>query len=224
MARHQLSKEELRDDPLKDWFFYATDYVYRRRTLFLIGGGFLLALVVAGAAAFVGLRWSNERMAARFNEAESLAMSTRSDVEANQAKAREMFKAFVADYPSGALTPYAWMHLAQAAALAGQSEESEKTLRQVVDLRSSPASLRAIAANSLAKIYEDQGAWNKAAELYKSLPAESFGDLAEFSLGRVAVAENKPNEARDHYKAVAEQHPLSSLAALARDVLNFVHD
>ena len=224
MARETLTKEDLRDDPLKDWFFLAVDYVHKRRGRFIAGGSLALAVIVAGVAVFLGLRISAQRMAARFNDAERLALQTEGDGKETVAKAREAFRVFVKDYPDAALTAYAWMHLAAAASIDGKTEDAAAALRQVVESSSTPPSLRAIAANSLAKIYEDKGDWAKSAELYRGMQQDRFGDLAEFSLGRVSMAGKKPAEARQHLNAVQEQHPQSTLATLARDVLNFVHE
>lgn len=224
MAREALSKEDLRDDPLKDWFFLAVDYVHKRRTRFIIAGGIAAVAIVAGLAVFLGLRISAQRMAERYNAAERLALKTEGDPKEAAAKAREAFQAFVKEYPDATLTPYAWMHLAAAAAIDGKTEDAESALQTVADSSTAPPSLKAIAANSLAKIYEDKGDFAKSAELYQGMRQDTFGDLAEYSLGRVSMADKKPEEARRHLKAVEEQHPGSTLAALARDVLNFVHE
>jgi len=224
MAREALTKADLRDDPLKDWFFRMVDYVHKRRGRFIAGGSLALAVIVAGVAVFLGMRISAQHMAARFNDAERLTLRSEGDAKEAAAKSREAFQTFVKDYPDATLTPYAWLHLAAAASIDGKPEETEAALRQVVDFRSTPPSLRAIATNALAKIYEDKGEWEKSAVLYRGMQQDRFGDLAEFSLGRVSMAGKKPEEARQHLKAVEEQHPQSTLATLARDVLNFVHE
>jgi predicted negative regulator of RcsB-dependent stress response len=222
MAREALTKDELRQDPFKDWFFHAVDYVHKRRKRFIAGGTAALVIVVAGVALWVGQRLSAQRMAERFNEAERIALNTIANPKDAAKQARDAFQAFVDDYPDAALSPYAWMRLASLAGADGDAAAAEKALRRILDSGRAPGSLRAVAATALAKLYEDRGERTKSEELYRGLEQEPFGDLAEYSLGRLALADRKAEEARQHFQAVEQQHPESALAQLARQVLLFV--
>jgi predicted negative regulator of RcsB-dependent stress response len=223
MARDALTKDELRHDPLQEWFFHAIDYVHKRRNRFLAGGVALLVVIAGGAGFFLYSRMHVQRVAAAFNAAEARLLDTHIAQAEQIAKAREGFKAFLADYGSSALAPYASMHLAGLAASEGKLDEAEAAYQSVIDHGDAPPSLRVIARTALAKLYEDKGDLQRSAEIYRSLTGEAYGDLAEFSLARVAIAEHKADQARTHLEAVEKDHPDSALAKLARDVLFFVH-
>jgi predicted negative regulator of RcsB-dependent stress response len=223
MAKNTLTKDELRHDPLQDWFFHAVDYVHKRRRWFIAGGVAVAVVVAAGAGYALYATIHAQRVAARFNAAEARFLDASLPEADRIARSREAFRSFLEDYGASALAPYAWMHLARIAAQEKAFEEAEAAFRSAIDHAATPSSLRAIAQTALAKLYEDRGQLERSAQIYRALTGEPFGDLAEFSLARLALAQQDAKQARTHLEAVRQQYPQSSLAALARDVLIFVH-
>jgi len=223
MAHDALTKDELRHDPVQDWLFHGVDYAHRHRKKLIWIGSALLALIVAGLAYYANARYQTEHVAARFNEAEAVLFETNKSEADRLAKARESFKSFVAEYGDSNLAPYGWMRLGAMAAARNNSDEAEQAYRHVIDHGATTPPLRTIARTALAKLYEDRGEWERSVELYSALTGDLYGDLAEFSLARVALAGRKVDEARSRLEAVQQQYPQSSLAALARDTLYFVH-
>lgn len=223
MAHNAITKDELRHDPVQDWFFHGVDYIHRHRKPLTWIGSALLLVIVAGLAYVLYARHEAAQMAARFNEAEAPLFDAKQSEGDRIAKAQASFKGFLAEYGSGPLAPYAWMRLGAMAAALDKADEAEGAFGQVIDHRESTPLLRAIARTALAKLHEDSGELDRSTELYTALSSGAFGDLAEFSLARVALAGKKVDEARTRLEAVQQQYPESSLAALARDTLFFVH-
>ena len=55
------------------------------------------------------------------------------------------------------------------------------------------------------------------AELIKTLPEEALGDFKAFNLGRLAVAGNRAEEAKEFFERVLQRQPPSRLAGWAAD-------
>jgi predicted negative regulator of RcsB-dependent stress response len=223
MAHDALTKEDLRHDPVQDIYFRATDYAYRNRRLLTAIGSVVTAVIVIGVVYVVHARYEAGRMAEGYNSAEAVLFDMSQSDGARLAKGEAAFRTFVDDFSGSALAPYAWMHIAAAAGEAGKTGEAETAYARVIEHSQSTPPLRAIARTALAKVFEDRGELAKSAELYSELREGLYGDLAEFSLARVAMAENKVDEARARLEAIQQQYPDSALSALARDTLYFVY-
>lgn len=223
MARNTLTKDELRHDPVQDWTFHAIDFAYQRRKLFSWAGAAVIALIVGAVGYYYYGMIAAGRVANSYNVAEAVFRDDTLPQAERLAKTREAFKHFLADHDGSSLAPYAWLHLAGLEAAGEKPEEAKKAYERAIELSAHSPSLQAIARTALAKLHEDQGDLKKSSELYNGLTALSYGDLAEFSLARIALAENKPDEARARLEALQQQYPDSALSTLAKDTLYFVH-
>ena len=132
------------------------------------------------------------------------------------------FRGFIAAYPKDELAAVAWLHLARVAWEAGDLDAAEAAFGEAQRVKAARTALRAAARVGMAKVQEQRGQLEAAALLYEELPGGGFGDLREFNMGRLAMAQEDIEAARRHFQAVLDQRPPSVLGNWASEALAYL--
>ncbi len=220
MATH-IDRKALKEDAFRDSMFWTIDWVYQRRQWFIAGVSGVLLVAAAGFGYYYYHRAQLRAQAEQFYQAERSASNPELSDTERQARARKAYDEFLATYPSSRLAPVAWMHLARQAWQTGDLDAARKAFLAVLAHSQTAPAQRDLAHIGLGKLEESQGNLAAAAEQYKAVSEAAFGDLKELSLGRIAAAQQQPEEARQHFEKAARAAPGSQLAEWARQNLDY---
>ena len=220
MATH-IDRKALKEDAFRDSMFWAIDWVYQRRQWFIAGVSAVLIVAAGGAGYYYYHRSQLRAQAEGFYQAERAGSSPELSEAERQGRARKAYEAFVATHPSSGLAPVAWMHVARLAWKAADLDGARKAFQAVLAHGQTTPPQRDLAHIGLGKLEESQGNLPAAAEQYKAVAEAAFDELKELSLGRIAAAQQQPEEARQHFEKAARAAPGSQLAEWARQNLDY---
>jgi len=220
MVKHLIDKQTLKHDLIRESMWDFVGYLNKKRKWVILGGVVVLLLVasIAGGFAYQNFRLQEETI--RFYRVEKLITETGLEGKKALEDTKKELSAFLEEYPNGQLAPLALMFKAKIAWIEKDLDSAQKDYRHVMDHSSSTATNKNLATIGLAKLHETRGEYDEAIRLYKTLPEKPYADLKAVSLGRIAIAQNKPAEAKQHFEQVTKQFPPSSLAPMARDAIS----
>jgi predicted negative regulator of RcsB-dependent stress response len=181
----------------------------------------VLLLVIAAIGTVLYQRHQAEARSVVFFKAEQ-RLGTPPLSDADRAAARTAFHDFIAAYPKDELAAVAWLHLARMGWESGDLDAAEAAFGEALRVKAAGTALQAIARVGMAKVQEQRGQLEASALLYEELPAGSFGDLRQLSMGRLAAAQNDIEAARRHFQAVLDQRPPSVLGNWAGEALAYL--
>lgn len=220
MARHSMDKKELRQDVIRERMLALVALAEKKRKSIIAASVVLVALI--GLIFAYGWQQGRalEEQAAGFYAVEKIITdSTAAGSERNE-NAVKALKAFIAAHPDARLAPYAWMYLAQIYWGEDKNEEAKNAFKIVLEHGSTTEFTRNLALIGEAKLYEGDGGFKRSEERYRNLPDKPFSDLKAYNLGRLAAADKRPQEAREHFKKVVNHFPPSRLARWANDAMS----
>jgi predicted negative regulator of RcsB-dependent stress response len=220
MAR-DFDRKALKEDVFQDTLFRVVDWVYQRRRWFIGGISAVLVLVAGGVGYY---QWNSSRVQAqfaRFYQAERTAVEAEPDDAARLAKARAAFEGFLAEHPRSRLAPVAWMHVARLAWEQQEYAAAREAYTAALNHAAASPVQRDLARIGLAKVAEAQGELEASAEQLRAVSDTAFKDLRALNLGRIALARQQPQEAREHFEQVARGATGSILAEWARQNLDY---
>jgi len=218
---HRIDRKALKEDAFQDTMFWLVDWAYQRRVLLIAIGTAVVLLVAAGFGGYYYWQAQRRAASAQFYQAEHALANQKLDQKDRLAYARKAYEAFVAEHPSSSLAPVAWMHIA---ALAWQQEDqnaARKAYGEVLSHGDSTQTQRDLAHIGLAKLDEAQGKLDAATKEYEAVSDGTFDELKSLSLGRVAAAEHKDDQARQYFEKAARATSGSALAEWARQNLDY---
>lgn len=219
MAKASIDIKALKHDAFRDKMLELANYGYKHR--FWVAG--VVAVLIAATGLGFGYRayldYAAGQEAEAFHAAERVLSDPGLAPEKRAAAAEKALGAFLENHPGGSLAPFAWMYLAQ---LHWQDKEypaARAAYEKAREHGRATAFTRQLAAIGLARLLEGEGKLAEAAALIRTLPDQPYGDLKAYSLGRLAAADKKPEEARKQFEKVVVEHPGSSLAGWANDAM-----
>ncbi len=222
MARQSIDIKTLKRDAFRDRMFDLIDYLDRHKKWFIAGGVAVLAVVLAITAWFVNQQFERERVAEAFYQAEKTLSdpAAATDDAKRLGPAKEALTQFLAAHPKAELSPVAWMALAR---IAFEEKDLDTATRNFQEAQKHPQAkpfARHLASIGLARVHEMRGEFEASAAIYRALPQEQFADLKALSLGRLALAQQKPGLARKHFGPLAKRFPPNRLSSWAADALS----
>lgn len=222
MAKYSLDKKTLRQDIIREKMIALVELADRNRKS-IISGAILLVVLAGGIFAYGWYQGQiAKEQALEFYKAEQIiANSTLPDKERSTA-AIEALNDFLAAYPDAKLSPYAWMYLAQIYWAEEKLEEARQAFKKVQAHDGATLFTRQLAKIGEAKLDEAGGNFKQSAGRYANLPDKPFSDLKAYNLGRLAAANQRPKEAREHFKKVMNHFPPSRLAQWANEAMSFL--
>jgi cytochrome c-type biogenesis protein CcmH/NrfG len=224
MARYSIDIKTLRHDAFRDKFFEWADVAYRHR-YWAIGVVAALVVITASTFAFFGYqRYAAQRQADDFYAAEKALNAPSAEGTESIQTAKNALQDFLAKYPDGSLSPYAWMYLAEIHWAEKELSKAKEAFRRARESDRATALTRQLATIGEAKLNEAEGSFSAAVRLFESLPDQPYGDLKAFHLGRLAAIAQSPAEAKKQFEKVLGEHPRSGLAAWANDAMAVLPD
>lgn len=219
MARASIDIKALKRDAFREKVLEVAGYAYKHR--YWAGGVVLLLVVVTGLG--FGFRayqdYTARQEAEAYYGAERVLSDPGLDGAKRNAAGKKALGAFLEAHSGGSLAPFAWMHLAQIHWEEKNFPAAHTAYRQAREHDDATALTRQLAAIGEARLLEAEGKLAEAAALIRTLPDAAYADLKAFSLGRLAAAGKKPEEARKQFEKVVVEHPGSSLAGWANDAM-----
>ena len=220
MAQAHIDRKALKEDAFQDTVFDLVDWAHRHRRVIIAAVSAVVGAVVLGFALYAYSQYSTRRQAEEFYAAEhALSADNVTDAQ-RRANARQAFSAFVREYPGSALSPVAQMFLARLAWQDGDPAGAESAFRAVLEHGKTEPIARDLATIGLAKLLENQGRMVESQQMLTGLSGDRLEELRQLTLGRIALARNKPDEARKHYEAVAKKYPPTQFSDWAQQVLS----
>ena len=215
MAKHSIDRKTLRRDVIREKMLALVDLT--NRNLKWVITGLTVLVVLVGLAFAYG--WYQGRIASEqataFYAAEKIIQNSTLPEKERKAAAIKGLTEFLDAYPDASLSPYAWMYLAQIQWADDKIEDAKQSFKMVLEHGSTTPFTRHLAMIGQAKLHEADKAYADSAAQYKNLPDKPFSDLKAYNLGRLAAAENRPEEAREQFKKVVNHFPPSRLAQWA---------
>ncbi|MDH4224488.1 MAG: tetratricopeptide repeat protein [Deltaproteobacteria bacterium] len=218
MAHDSLDKKTLKQDPFQDFVFQGVGYIHSHRRNFILGAVALVLVIVLTASLVFYNRYQAGSQAQDFYLAEKVYNEFQMAPTQRREQSRKAFNQFLEAHPGSKLAPFAWMYMARMALEEGNTTSAADAYQMVVDHGKSQDTQLSVALVGLAKLEEDKQEWDKAAAHYRALP-DSFRDLMELNLGRIALLKGKWDEAKTHLKAVEPKEGTSVLTPLAEKML-----
>ena len=221
MSADNFDRKDLSHDPLQDAFYVALDYVYRRRRAFILGGVGVLVAVAAGAGYYGYGRFTERSDSEALLQADRALRDPALAAEARTRKGTEAYRNFVETHPRSSLTPAAWMVLARLAWEQQQWEPAAQAFQQVLDHRKTPPVLRTEALLALGKLKEQQGKPAEAKALYEQI-GDTFQEVKNLALGRVALAAGDNKQAREYFLQATASPSTTGVVRQAKEALDYL--
>ena len=221
MAKHHIDRKTLKQDAFRSFGFQLIDHAYRHRLRYSALGAALVVAVVAVMGYMAYERRVLRAQAAAFRELEQHIGGLSGPLADSAPKARTAVEAFISRYPSGPLTPVAWMYMARLAFAQKDWEKAEFAFKQALATAPGGSTVTMQAKVGLAKALEASGRLDESAAIFQELPEERFGDLKALELGRLALQRNDRAAARMQFQAVVNHEPPSVLSERAQEELDF---
>lgn len=222
MAKYTLDKKTLRQDIIREKMIALVELAHRNRKSIIAGSIALVALVgVIFAHGWYQGRIANEQ-AEKFYAVEKIMADTTLPDRERRTATTKVLKDFLAAYPDARLSPYAWMYLAQIYWAEEKIEQARQAFKKAQAHGSATVFTRQLAMIGEAKLDETGKKFKQSAARYAKLPDKPYSDLKAYNLGRLAAANQRPKEAREHFKKVVNQFPPSRLAQWAHEAMSFL--
>jgi predicted negative regulator of RcsB-dependent stress response len=221
MAIDRIDRKELQHDAYRDAMFAFVDYVYQRRSRFVLASIALVVIVAGGLGGYSYLTYTERTESEALLQAVRALNDPSASAEARQKGAGAALQAFVEQHPRASLAPVAWLYLARMAYDQNQLDRAAAAFQRVLDHGKTPALLRTEALVGLAKVKEAQGKAAEAGPLYEQI-GQGFQDLKELSLGRAALAAGKVKEAREHFLLAAGAQGYTGITIQAKEALDYL--
>lgn len=220
MVKHALDKKTLKQDVIRDSMFDFIGHLHHHRVKYIILGVLALSMAAMGGGVYAYKQYSSKLQGERFYHAEKILVDSKLEEKKRLADGKQAFQDFLQEFPDALLSPVAWMKLARIAWDEKDLDGAEKAFQQAGEHSAATTSTRHQATIGLAKLKESRGEYDSSRELYQSLPDEPYADLKALGLGRIALAQNKGEEARKYLEQVAKKEPPTALSTWAEEILS----
>lgn len=222
MAKDSIDRKTLKEDAFRDTMFELIHWGYRRRYMLIAAAVILVGL---GASALGYQIYTERKIKAEtlaFYHAEKNLEQLDREKPESRKEIREGFEGFLNKFPESSLSPVALMYLAEVDWEDKDYAKTGERYNKVLNHVEASDALKNQSRMGLAKVAEAQGNLEQSEGYLNALTGSAYEDLREFNLGRIALARNKPEEARKYFEKVAKRVPPSSLSEWARQALDYL--
>jgi tetratricopeptide (TPR) repeat protein len=228
-----MTRKELKRDEVREGMFTAVEWLGAHGRNILIAAGALLALVVVTVLAVSILRGRDERAQEHLAEAMRVYAApihaaaadpdhetnpTFASEDARRARAKDLFAATHERYGSTTPGRIAGVYLGEIAAREGDLARARELWEGFVAKEDRNALAATVRLNLLSLDRQEKGAAAAEESLRRALDGESAvpADVLLYELGVTLEAAGKPDDAREVFQRLVDEHPASSLVTEAR--------
>ncbi len=196
-----------RTDAFDEFLFHATNYVYKKRKLFITFGVVFLAtlLGIYGIDWYIGYQ-NNLRNEGLFKIESTIRDTKTSELERFE-KAIPIINEFLTKNSS---TKQAEIALFYRSSLYFQQKkyvEAEKDLRTVLELLDKPSDLHVLASVYLSNILRDQGKIDDAIGILQSAKSEIMTDVIMMEIAETYISSDKKEDAKNTLESILKDYP-----------------
>lgn len=162
-------------------------------------GKHLLTAVLVVAVIGMSIRyWFHHQEVNKIEASEEYTMLLMSQSQEDKQSAQFKAKSIIQDYPNTPYASLAGLYLAKLAVQDGQTEQALDHLERVID--GSVEEFALVARVRAARIYLNEGQYDKALNLVEVKDADGYSPLLEEIKGDVFAAQNQTEKARNAYE------------------------
>lgn len=215
----EKSDELERADAFDEFLFHATNYIYKKRKLFItLGVVFVAALLGA-----YGIDWYIEYQNNLRNEGLFKIESTIRDTKSSEKERFEEAIPIINEFlTKNSDTTQAEIALFYRSSLYFQQEkyvEAEKDLRTVLEFLDNPSDMHVLASIYLSNILRDQGKTDEAVKILESAKSEIMTDVVMMEIAEIHIASDKKEDAKNALELILRDYPDSMYKSRIQQLL-----
>lgn len=213
------SEELEKTDALDDFLFQATNYVYKKRKLFITLGVALAIIILSGYGINWYIGYQENIRTEKLYRIESIVQN--SDISNDQkfAKALPLINSFLDEYSGSKQAEIALFYRSSLNYHQKQYDKAGSDLREVLTVLEKPSDFHVIASVYLSNILRDQGNIDEAVSVLNAAKSEIMTDLVMLELAETYISSDQKDAAKQTLDAIVKDYPNSPYASRAKQLL-----
>jgi predicted negative regulator of RcsB-dependent stress response len=203
----EKSDELEKTDAFDEFLFHATNYIYKRRKLFITLGVVFIATLLGAYGIDRYIKHQNNLRNEGLFKIESTIRDTKSSEQERYEKAIPIINEFLAE---NADTKQAEIALFYRSSLYFQQKkyvEAEKDLRTVLEVLDNPSDMYVLASIYLSNILRDLGKTDEAVKILESAKSEIMTDVVMMEIAEIYIASDKKEDAKNTLESILKDYP-----------------
>ncbi len=205
----ETTDELQKTDALDDFLFHATNYVYKKRKLFIALGIVLAASLLGGYGIGRYIDYRDNLRNEGLYQIERTIRDDRQGERQQYEKALSQIDDFLADFPGSRQAAIALFYRSSLNFRQEGYREAEKDLRRVIELLEKPSEFHLLASIYLSNILRDQGKTDQAVEILQAAKSEIMTDIVMMEIAETHIAAGNRTEAKSLLETIVKDYPRS---------------
>ncbi len=212
--------EELeKTDALDDFLFQATNYIYKRRKLFITLGVVFVAIIILGYSINWYIGYQDNIRTEKLYRIEVIVQDNGISNEKKYNNALPMIDEFIDEYTGTKQAEIALFYRSSLNYHQKQYDKASSDLKQVLTVLEKPSDFHVIASVYLSNILRDQGKIDEAVTILNSAKSEIMIDLIMMELAETYISGKQNDAAKQTLDVIIKDYPDSLYANRAKQLL-----
>ena len=213
------SEELEKTDALDDFLFQATNYVYKKRKLFITLGVALAIIILSGYGINWYIGYQENIRTEKLYRIEAIVQDNNISNDQKFEKALPMINDFLDEYTGSKQAEIVLFYRSSLNYHQKQYDKAGSDLREVLTVLEKPSDFHVIASVYLSNILRDQGNIDEAVTVLNAAKSEIMTDLVMLELAETYISSNQKDAAKQTLDAIVKDYPNSLYASRAKQLL-----
>jgi predicted negative regulator of RcsB-dependent stress response len=213
------SEELEKTDALDDFLFQATNYVYKKRKLFITLGVALAIIILSGYGINWYIGYQENIRTEKLYRIEAIVQDNNISNDQKFEKALPMINDFLDEYTGSKQAEIVLFYRSSLNYHQKQYDKAGSDLREVLTVLEKPSDFHVIASVYLSNILRDQGNIDEAVTVLNAAKSEIMTDLVMLELAETYISGNQKDAAKQTLDAIVKDYPNSLYASRAKQLL-----
>jgi predicted negative regulator of RcsB-dependent stress response len=213
------SEELEKTDALDDFLFQATNYVYKKRKLFITLGVALAIIILSGYGINWYIGYQENIRTEKLYRIEAIVQDNNISNDQKFEKALPMINDFLDEYAGSKQAEIVLFYRSSLNYHQKKYDKAGSDLREVLTVLEKPSDFHVIASVYLSNILRDQGNIDEAVIVLNAAKSEIMTDLVMLELAETYISSNQKDAAKQTLDAIVKDYPNSLYASRAKQLL-----
>ena len=213
------SEELEKTDALDDFLFQATNYVYKKRKLFIALAVAIALIIVSGYGISWYIEYQENIRTEKLYRIETIVQNNSISNDEKFEKALPMINVFLDDYAGSKQAEIALFYRSSLNYHQKKYDKAGSDLREVLAVLEKPSDFHVIASVYLSNILRDQGKVDEAVTVLNAAKSDIMIDLIMLELAETYISSDQKDAAKQTLDAIVKDYPNSLYANRAKQLL-----
>jgi predicted negative regulator of RcsB-dependent stress response len=218
-GQEETSDELAKTDALDDFLFNATNYIYKKRKLFITLVVAFLVILFSGYGINWFINYQDNLRNEQLYRIETIVQNQGISNDKKSEQALPMINQFLDEYKGSKQAEIVLFYRSSLNYHQKQFDKAGEDLKEVLTVLEKPSDFHVIASVYLSNILRDQGKFEEAVQVLNEAKSDVMTDLIMLELAETYMSSGQKDSAKETLDTLIKDYPNSSFANRAKQLL-----